>query len=276
MDGNGASKGDNQNCLLLSEKPQLDGSWSYQAQLRALDSCNPVEDLTFKESSVKDVSDAGRGQGAAKIQRVLTEVSSALAQPASKRQKTNHGISPQELEVCQEVCALMQQLQHFRNEGASSVQSKAVVDVLLLLKTLPINVACLKKTKIAAELNQPFWRGESISADVQKFASFLVRTWRNMYKAETEDAGPNGMSASILARTLKGLSSDLEESIYGHHPKIVQYTEHVDAVCERIRDNRITEGLMAGSIKSKEFVKLVVDSVKKRHEQQRHGQPRLK
>lgn len=256
---------------LGGDRVQLDGAWSFEAQIGAIKSCNKVDDLSFKEKSVKDVSDRGRTEGAARLQQVLEDVlSSAPSKPAkaaTAAPKTNGLEQAEETEVRREVRGLLQVLQGLRTDGGPVAKRNAIaMDVLRQLDSLNVSVACLKSTKIAAELNQPYWRGTEVSEEVRRYASSLVREWRAMYKAETGGT-TSAISPAVLARKCKSLSMDLEECAYGRHQRVAQYIEVVNCLCGVLKaDYNAGKELLDGTLLPKQLVARAGDHIRRRLE----------
>jgi len=283
-DGNGNSKGrDNKPVWEVKNKPNIDGSWGFKQQIGALkNSCDAEVDLTFKESTVKDVSDSVRAKSAAKLQEMLA---GALKQPPSSKRKASiafNGVSASvgagaagsshggfelpEPELRLEVKGLVQQLQRLRQDPNCEARSAAVIDILQQLEQLPITVSCLKATKIGAELNEPCWRTTDNSKEVKGRAAALVRRWRSMYRAE--NGNTDGVSVAAHERRCRNLSMDLEESAYSQVQRLSFYDDLILSVCELLkRDVDATRALMDGAITTKDFVGRVAGEVKRRQAQ---------
>mmetsp|Transcript_54662 Transcript_54662/g.159509 ORF Transcript_54662/g.159509 Transcript_54662/m.159509 type:complete len:276 (-) Transcript_54662:34-861(-) len=252
-------KEENQTSVLLSDgKAKLDGSWTFQAQFNALKTSQTQDDLTFRENSVKDVTDRGRQEGADRMQKALEIAWTATPPPKPPGQKalqmTPGPGEAEEAEVRREVKVHLKTLQRLREEGPTSKRDASVMNVLRQLRDLNVSVACLKATKIAAELNQPCWRGNEVSAELRRYSSSLVKEWRTMYRVETGTPEP-AMSAAVRSRKSRRISMDLEESAYGRHQKVAHYMEVVDWTCKIIiGDNEVSNGLLAGTLPSKELL----------------------
>lgn len=283
-DGNSNSKGgENQVSGEFSKQIQLSGGSSFQAQLNTLSRCGAEDDLTFREGSVKDVTDRGRTQAASKLESALKQAASAAGRrrsehkPAVKRKAEQLGPAAgasssssssslsahdkaEEIEVRREVRVLLERLRGYR---AGHQSEFVAVDALRLLEQIPVTVACLKATKVAAELNLPSWRVEGAPAELRARASSLVRRWRVMYKAD-EDGGDaaQALPPAMVARVSRIVSMDLEETAFTHKQRTALYAEIVEAICALLeREPTSAVSLLTGSTTTKDFVGRVAESV---------------
>jgi len=257
----------------LRHGPSLDGGWSFQAQFEALKKSSgpPQDDFTFREQSVKDVSDRGRAEGAAKMQQVLEDVLSSqrvspVKQEACKAFRKCEG--PEAAEVCREVQSLVRVLQGLRKSGgAAASRSSAALDALRQLDSVNVSVACLKVTKVAVEVNQPCWRGNEASGEIRNLATALVKEWRGMYRAETGQGSTSTLNPVILSRRCKTLSMDLEDCAYGKHQRAKHYIEVVNCICGLLRlDETVGKRLLDGHLRPKELVGRAGDHIGRREE----------
>mmetsp|Transcript_49936 Transcript_49936/g.139838 ORF Transcript_49936/g.139838 Transcript_49936/m.139838 type:complete len:301 (-) Transcript_49936:44-946(-) len=267
-DGNSNSgRADNNNSFILQDRPNLDSGWSFTQQFAALArSAITEDDRTFKESSVKDVTDKGRAQGSAKLHAALVEVCAKA--PKARRKpsagavldaapgerllplKDLDGLTDAELRT--EVGALCRRLQQFRADGPSRANEENAASVLLELERLPVTVRCLKATKIAAELNLPFWRSNEIPPGVRDHASALVKRWRTMYRCE--EGLPGGASAATHERRCRNLATDLESTLHSHKQRVNEYSELIQGACALLHfDPEATRSLLQGGISAKDF-----------------------
>eukprot|EP00927_Polykrikos_kofoidii_P076756 TRINITY_DN73795_c0_g1_i1.p1 TRINITY_DN73795_c0_g1~~TRINITY_DN73795_c0_g1_i1.p1 ORF type:complete len:300 (+),score=60.14 TRINITY_DN73795_c0_g1_i1:61-960(+) len=253
----------------LSHQPALSGDWSFEAQIKALESCSQERDDTFKERSVRDVTDKGRMQGAAQLLKVLEDVLSkapkaltnGTAQGTSSSSSKNGRLLPlqevSEVATRKEVKSLLKRLQELREEGrcGASLDNEAM-DVLAALDSLPVSVTCLKATKVAVELTQTFWRSNCVGAEVQRDAAALVKRWRVMYKASEGHAST--VSPAVQARHCKNVSMDLEECVHSSKQRVQNYQELIRGSCALLLYDKAAAGcLVSGTLGAKDFVKKV-------------------
>mmetsp|Transcript_63075 Transcript_63075/g.137043 ORF Transcript_63075/g.137043 Transcript_63075/m.137043 type:complete len:270 (+) Transcript_63075:66-875(+) len=223
----------------------------FKAHLSAIESCSSKDDLNFQERSVRDVSDAGRAQGAARLQAVLQEVLKRAVAPKGSPPASLGELQLPESEVRREVQSLVRRLQELRDLGNSAGRNMEVGDVLRRLERLPVSAKCLKVSKVAVELNQPCWRA-SEAADIRERASALVRRWRAEFRARH---GSPEETLSMQARRCRNLSMDLEEGAYGRSQGISAYADLVEALCLLLRrDPSAATGLMTGAVTGKDLV----------------------
>jgi len=284
-DGNSNSKGsDNRVSVEFTCKPQLDSAWSYDAQCRVLNNFNAEPDLSFKESSVKDVSDKGRERAAARLQEALEASLQRAPSPPRKKHKvaSAHSSSPQaavaahfgelaipDSEVRAEVTELLSQLREIRETRANRALS---VDILRQLELKEVSVKCLKTTKIAVELNQPYWRGGMVTEEVRERATSLVRKWRAMYRAEagTSDAVSEAANKQTLSRRCRNVAMDLEEASYAHQQKVSKYVEIIEGVVDHLlRDSVAVRSIMRGVTSTKDFVQRAASELEQHKERER-------
>jgi len=288
-DGNSNSTGGSERKLAFEfsgSQIKLDGAWTWQAQFNALAACNHVVDCSFRDGSIRDVSDTGRMKGAAFLLQVLDEIIAAEGVP-TKRRKLNKGsiesligggstssssravvkvdtsgLSPEDVE--KDCKFLVKELQRHRSEPASTVRDAMVMDILAHLEHLPMTLECLRKSRIAMELNDPFWRGKAIAEKVRDKASMLVRRWRAMLKVQAP--GIFEESAATKERRCRNLSMDLEECAYGFSQsakKLGGYADLLDAIATHLRQNpKGVQGLLFGTAETKDFVSDVAKEVR--------------
>eukprot|EP00930_Biecheleria_cincta_P101580 TRINITY_DN93222_c0_g1_i1.p1 TRINITY_DN93222_c0_g1~~TRINITY_DN93222_c0_g1_i1.p1 ORF type:complete len:305 (+),score=80.83 TRINITY_DN93222_c0_g1_i1:44-958(+) len=259
-------------------KPQLDGSWSFQAQFNAIAAMSAEDDWSFKEGSVKDVTDRGRGEAVRKLQDALEDtieknppparLSSLLYRPGRQcdEDEEDGGIAKAaaadaavaEVQLRKDVRSLLAPLRELEKLPPSGSRNGAALDIFRQLKRLRITVDCLKATKIAVELNKPCWRGALASKDVQEAAGALVKNWRSMYRTQT------GQSVEKYSqRRFRLVAVDMEESTYGANPKMAQYCKTVDRLCKELRkDPELCRELLAGTSSGAELRLRVGERVK--------------
>mmetsp|Transcript_7979 Transcript_7979/g.17784 ORF Transcript_7979/g.17784 Transcript_7979/m.17784 type:complete len:312 (-) Transcript_7979:56-991(-) len=285
-DGNSNSTGSSERKLAMDfqgSQMKLDGSWTFQAQFNALAACNAVVDLSFKEGSIKDVSDVARMKGAKFIHEVLDDIV-ANQRPNFKRRRfskrtlgtelvsvvnsenNKHWLSAEDVE--KDVKFLLAELQRHRREPAGNVRDAMIADVLTQLEHLPVTLVCLQKTRLAIELNDPFWKGNTVSAVVREKSSALIRRWRAMLKAQVP--GSIEESTATYARRSRNLSMDLEECAYGisqSAKKLGGYADLLEAAADKLRQNpRVVEALFTGNAEAKDFVADIAKSVRSKIE----------
>jgi len=256
------------------QRAQLDSSWSLEAQVGALKGSGAEDDLTFRESSVKDVTDRGRSQGAGQLQKALEHAMSAAppkpapsAQPAAPAQTPEE--KQREAELQRGVRELLLALRRSWQEGESAKRTAAAMTVLRQLSGLKVSVACLKATRIAAELNQPCWKGSDVAPEVRGLATSLVRDWRAMYRAQEGGSAP-ALSPAVLARKCRTVSMDLEECAYGKQQKVATYSDLVEGLCRLLAESHETSsGLLAGTVAVKQLVARVDEQVRRVQTQKR-------
>lgn len=260
-------------------KPVLDGSWSFQAQFNAIAAMSAEDDWSFKEGSVKDVTDRGRGEAVRKLQEALEEtieenppparLSSLLYRPGkdAAEDEDDGGIAKAaaadaavaEVQLRKDVRALLVPLHELEKLPASASRNGAVLDIFKQLKRLRISTDCLKATKIAVELNKPCWRGALASKEVRETASALVKNWRSMYRTQT------GTSVEkVSQRRFRLVAVDMEESTYGSDPKMAQYCKTIERLCKELRkDPELCRELLAGTSSGAELRLRVSERVKR-------------
>mmetsp|Transcript_73555 Transcript_73555/g.207756 ORF Transcript_73555/g.207756 Transcript_73555/m.207756 type:complete len:258 (-) Transcript_73555:105-878(-) len=248
----------------------LHGAEGVFSQVKVLQQEQNVDNTSFNQYTVRNVSDRAREEAAAKIQKVLIKMLQMAPPPSPTKQVTGNHQDSLDAAFQREVQLLMQLLQTSRRKA----DSPKIVAVLSRLKKMRMSVAVLKKTKIAAELNQPCWQSPEIPDEARKIASALIREWRTLYRTET-GRDPYGLPAAALARRSWSLSMDLEESIYQHTPRLSQHSEAVDELCLKLQDQKCIQGLMGEGLTTKELAKQVVGTVKRRQDQKRRVKPRL-
>eukprot|EP00931_Biecheleriopsis_adriatica_P050973 TRINITY_DN29531_c0_g1_i2.p1 TRINITY_DN29531_c0_g1~~TRINITY_DN29531_c0_g1_i2.p1 ORF type:complete len:290 (-),score=58.03 TRINITY_DN29531_c0_g1_i2:209-1078(-) len=267
----GGGGGENKPVREVGSRIQLDGTWGFQAQFNAIAACTREDDNSFKENSVKEVTDRGRAEAAARLQRALEE---ALEQDSSDRTSKRkasaiederdrgltEAVKTAEAEVRRDVRALLSPLKELEKVAGSDASNNAALDIFRQLKRLRMTVDCLKATKIAVELNKPCWRGSQAMPEVRDAASSLVRSWRSMYRAQAGKA--EGISEATKQRRFRLLSVDLEASAHGMSPKIQQYCRVIEELCEAIvNDPQLCRDLVQGSIPGNQLVGKMVQRV---------------
>jgi len=275
---------------------QLDGSASCAAQVRVLSLCNQQEDLSFKESSVKDVTDKGRAQAAALLQNVLEQLVGAAAVKSPERTaKIEGGIlkrkassafgsaaSPsssstaapaEEAEMRQEVRSDLAELQKIRLAGGA--RTSDAIEILHRLDLQEMTISCLKITKIAMEVNQGHWRNNQV-AMIRELSGGLVHMWRSLFRGEaaisqTGIPGTAATPAPIGSQRLRTTAMFLEESCYGHVQTAAPYRALMQGVAEHLlQDPPRARDLAVGGISASDLVKKVV------HERKRFEVVKLK
>lgn len=236
---------------------QIDGSARPESQIRVLNMMFAEEDLTFVEGSVKDVTDRGRAMATQKMQRAL-ELAIGESSLVETPPKVGAFKGPEASEVRHEVRKLLRVLQSCRagKEGQGEERDELALQVVRQLEELPVDVACLKATKVAAELNHQDFRSDSVfPREVRERTAALVKRWRVMYKGVEVAAGRRRPDASE-SRKAKHTATDLEEAAYTLAQRLSQYCEAVDATVERCsRDAAATKQVLQGELLAKEFVK---------------------
>lgn len=279
-DGNSNSKGAENKCSYeFSGKLQLDGSASCAAQVRVLAFANREEDLSFKESSVKDVTDKGRSQAAALVQNVLEQLLGASATPRPERTARIEGgvlkrkagqissedtpassstaAPAEEAEMRQEVRSAVQELQKIRLAGGA--RTNDAIEILHRLDLLPMTISCLKITKIAMEVNQGHWRDNQV-AMIRELSRDLVHRWRALFRGETGVPASAVTPAAIGSQRLRTTAMFLEESCYTRIQAVAPYKALMQGVAERLLgDPQMARDLAVGGISAADFVKKVAD-----------------
>ncbi|CAE8614227.1 unnamed protein product, partial [Polarella glacialis] len=194
------------------------------------------------ERSVKEVTDRGRVEGAARLQVALEEALEnvpRLEPPTAKRKATeafeSDSLEPAiaaeaahvEAELRRDVRALLKPLQQLQQVRPSADSNAAALNIFRQLRRMQVSVDCLKATKIAIELNKPFWRGSQAAPEVRDAASSLVKSWRHMYRAQ-EAGGADGTSPAAQARKCRLLCVDLEEYAHSKCPKSTLYCRLIE------------------------------------------------
>jgi len=284
-DGNSNGGGaENKGSFEVLGKLQLDGSASCQQQSRILAYANREEDLSFKESSVKDITDKGRVKAAAMLQKVLEMLlgATAAAQSSAKTAHIEDGILKRKAATAfgagasssssstnalvedapmrQEVREAMSQLKKIRLAGGASVDN-AVELIIHRLSKQPMSASCLKITKIATEINQPVWRNHQV-AKIKESSADLVQRWRSLYRGETGASA--AAPAPVGPQRLRTTSMFLEGSCHTLVQKVSLYVALMEAVAEQLqREPQAARELVIGGISSTEFVKKVADERKR-------------
>lgn len=253
----------------------LDGNSNIETQMRVLKSYGPKDkdEDAFEAKSVKDVSDNVRMTAAAKLQTALELALSKAPSEASRKRKAENmdptssnllgglpaGLAGSEVRLCRI------QLERLRKPGTDvTKRSKTASSLLRQLENLPIDVSVLKSTKIGVELNHPTWRSGEVSKEVQQRTSALVRSWRQMYRAECGAPVP----AASRCRQCRNLSMDIEEGIYSLIQQLRPYDDLVSEVCDCLQaqpDN--ARNLMSGFMPIKDVVRGAVQGIKRRDDE---------
>jgi len=227
--------------VTLQNKPQLDGSRSLESQAKFISSFGAVDDLTFNERTVRDVSDRGRA-------KVVDELVSCLSLALQKGRELRR--TAQAVAVAGPPCKMQQevrtQLDILRRVRASGKPADAPTARLPLQKLdlLAVDGLMLKRTKVALELNQDYWKSTS-APEVRRLATGLVKKWRSIYHREEE--GPS-------ARTLRNSATDLEDNAHGFAPQTVPYTELIEALLRRLQKPELAAGVVDGREQAPDLV----------------------
>lgn len=272
----GRAAGENRLSTELPPLVQLDGSWTFQAQFKALAACSAVDDLSFKENSVKCVTDRGRTEGALRLKTALqlafTKCSAKESQKPEKvpSDAKKAPIDVEESHTRHEVQKLMRHLQSLEKAGPGAKRDQQALDVLNELKRLPISVGCLKATKVPAELNKPCWKSSQVSEAVREKAALLVHSWRTLYRCQAPGS-LEGVSAAFLPKRAQLLAVELEETIHGQFPRTRSYIETVEALCEVLqKELQFGRRMLTGGASAQEVVKHVVELLTLQKVQQKH------
>lgn len=268
-DGNSNSgSSDNALSVDLASRPGLSSDWSYKAQFSALKSGNPADEFSFKESSVKDVTDRGRTQAAGHLKLALEESLKKGASSKKRKSPAVGGDNPElpckdssqvESEIRGEVKEICRHLKRLREVGGSGASACAnATDLIMQLECLPVSVSCLKSTKVAVELNLPYWKSSEAPAAVRGQAKALVRRWRTMYRAEE-----GVMDTSSNLRQCQSLSMELEDCAYGRNQKVGAYAELIEWTRRLLLEETETvSNLVLGCIKAHEVLARVAQKLK--------------
>eukprot|EP00747_Dinoflagellata_sp_TGD_P167355 gnl/TRDRNA2_/TRDRNA2_191598_c0_seq1.p1 gnl/TRDRNA2_/TRDRNA2_191598_c0~~gnl/TRDRNA2_/TRDRNA2_191598_c0_seq1.p1 ORF type:complete len:680 (+),score=117.52 gnl/TRDRNA2_/TRDRNA2_191598_c0_seq1:141-2180(+) len=243
-----------------------DGSWSVVEPPVTFDCGSPstLEDCSFEESSMQDVTDNMRMKAVSKLCLVIEEALRKSPPPTSTGAALGALALPK-AHVQEEVCAILQQLQMIRQAGVIG-HADTAVDALRELELLPVSVSCLKTTKIAAELNHPSWRDTTVPPEARERAASLVRRWRVMFRAEGE--GNLADSTHELTRKSRNVARDLEESCYDHSQRHGLYEEVISEVAEALMaDQEAARGLVSGTVTSKERLQMAAKRIQHQKEQ---------
>jgi len=273
---------ENKLCREASGRIQLDGQWSFQAQFNALGACNQEDDNSFKENSVKEITDRGRVEGAARLQQALEAslasdgLSSLLKHAPRDRPLKRKALAEDadgglteaaaandaaaESEVRKSVRALLQPLRELEKVAGSPARNNAALDIFRQLRRLNVTVNVLKATKVAAELNKPCWKGMQAAPEVRQAASSLVRSWKNMYRAQA--GAVDDVSEANLTKGCHRLSINLEESVHAKCPKTQHYCRVVEVLCAEIQSApSLSRDMMLGSANGKDLLQRIVSQV---------------
>nr|ABI14322.1 unknown [Pfiesteria piscicida] len=227
---------------VLSQQPTLDSTKPVERQAKSLTAFFAQEDdLTFKESSVKNISDRGRTRVIDALVEALGVAAAAGEADARRKQRAAAAASesapavsaaPQSPPwVLEEVKTLLRSLLHIRTRGrAADILSAA--NPLTQLAALPIDSNVLKRTKVALELNNDFWKKSDVP-EIKNMVAVLVREWKNMFRNE-KGAAAARKPRVFSARVLRNAATDLEESVHSKSPRVAQYQELIKAVIERL------------------------------------------
>mmetsp|Transcript_97970 Transcript_97970/g.204365 ORF Transcript_97970/g.204365 Transcript_97970/m.204365 type:complete len:289 (+) Transcript_97970:61-927(+) len=247
--------------------PKLDSSWKLDRQLKALAACETkvgkTDDLTFKESSIKDVTDRGRGQVVEALMEALEkainiadEETRRLAlvdrQMAKNLAGSSQSSSQVPKHVYDEVKSHREALARFRKSGRTVDQP--IAECLAQLGRLPIDARVLKETKVALELNHEFWR-KSPETAVRNYITELVTEWKNKFRAETGNY-PEPKKKVYSQRALKNTATDLEGAAYNRVPRLLEYQQVIKAILTRFLEApKQAVGIMEGGRSSESVVK---------------------
>ncbi|CAJ1414884.1 unnamed protein product [Effrenium voratum] len=257
--------------LQVGGSVQLDGTWSFQAQFKALGACNqeaPVstlvvtnDDWSFKENSVKEVTDRGRKEGITRLQGVLAECSERAPEPKKRKikdldneddQKILEALGEAELELRRNVKALLAPLKELEKHRGEASDGAALA-IFRQLRRLNVTVDTLKATRIAAELNKPCWRGSQASSAVRSAATALIKNWRSMYRSETGQLDEK--SDASKARRVRLLAVDLEEKVFDACHKMGEYCRVIELLCQELDQCRDTgDNLLQGNVSGHDLV----------------------
>ncbi|OLQ10445.1 hypothetical protein AK812_SmicGene5847 [Symbiodinium microadriaticum] len=334
-------------CREAGGKVQLDGAWSFKAQLNALGSVNQEEDFSFRQNSVKEVTDRGRAEGISRLQKVLQESAPALPTTSKKRKATERSLKlgfscsfdlqrialkkdghggfqlvgnailvdpvPQnvaylkeaiqkkkkpnrvtcdadeismysqkededwvpedeetevnrgkskaalpagneddqkiakamdaaEAELRKNVLALLTPLRDLEQVAGQPESDTAVLAIFRQLRRLNITTDCLKATRVALELNKPCWRGSKAAAPVRDAATSLIKSWRNMYRAEHGQSSESEEAAR--ARQLRLLAVDLEDKVFNQCHKMDHYCRAIESLSQDLGSQDLCQSLV--------------------------------
>lgn len=241
-------------CREAGGKVQLDGAWSFKAQLNALGSVNQEEDFSFRQNSVKEVTDRGRAEGISRLQKVLQESAPALPTTSKKRkalpagneddQKIAKAMDAAEAELRKNVLALLTPLRDLEQVAGQPESDTAVLAIFRQLRRLNITTDCLKATRVALELNKPCWRGSKAAAPVRDAATSLIKSWRNMYRAEHGQSSESEEAAR--ARQLRLLAVDLEDKVFNQCHKMDHYCRAIESLSQDLGSQDLCQSLVQG------------------------------
>jgi len=267
---------ENKVCKELSgSRIQLDVQWGFQAQFNAIAACNPDDDLSFKENSVKNITDRGRAEGIARLQRALEEsVENAPRQRPPKRKAVEEdpdglteaaaaNVAAAESQCRKDVRALLQPLRELEKVAGTTARNNAVLDIFRQLRRLSMTVNVLKATKVAAELNKPCWKGTQAAPEVRQAASSIVRSWKTMYRSQSDQAGASDeISDARLSKQCRSRSVDLEETVHGKCPITDKYCRVIEVLCADLLDTpSLSRELLTGSSNGKDLLSRIVSQV---------------
>lgn len=235
----------------LQNQPTLNGGGSIEGQAASLARMgNSVDDLSFKERSVRDISDRGRAKTVEDIMRALatafksererkkTEQINAAAVAAAAGQAVPQSATQQA------VCAQLDILRRIRAKGKAPNPYVAAAP-LQTLAALPINSEILKRTKVALELNHDFWR-KTAPEDVRRMVNTLVREWKAAYRKEED--GPS-------ERTLRNSAAEIEESAQNVAPRKKEYSALVDGLLRKfLTSPEVGTSILDGCERAQELV----------------------
>jgi hypothetical protein len=212
----GTDQAENSAAGAVANGPQLGGTQSIESQATSLSrQQNKVDDLTFRERSVRDVSDRGR-------MKVMEDIMRSLAVGVKReREQQRAQKAGQTSQVEQDICSQVARLQEIRS---SARDPAAAAEPLRRLAATRMDGLLLRKTKVALELNQDFWKRCS-SLQVKQMVVTLVKDWRAVYRKEED--GPS-------ERTLRNAAADLENSTHVLAPRTAQYSNLVNALLGRL------------------------------------------
>mmetsp|Transcript_55846 Transcript_55846/g.104770 ORF Transcript_55846/g.104770 Transcript_55846/m.104770 type:complete len:278 (-) Transcript_55846:108-941(-) len=244
-------------------KVQLDGSWGFKAQLKALGAYNQEEDFGFKENSVKEVTDGGRSEGIARLQATLQECAEQLPVPSKKRKallsgneddrKIAEALTAAEGELCKNVLALLAPLKELEQVAGQVESEKAVLAIFQQLKRLNLTSDCLKATRIPLELNKPCWRGSQATPMVRNTATALIKSWRTTFRADTGHSTEAGVASR--KRQLRLLAVDLEDQVFNQCQKMDQYCRLIESLTQELsRSQDVCQSFMQGRTSGQDLI----------------------
>ena len=157
---------------------------------------------------ISDVPDRQREEAVKRIQCTLKQVAQTINLDSVSGFKPpmnvtgegaqNNQTNDDEVNIRSEVQVLMGRLQRLADEPDSCTRNVAALGVLDRLAVLPVDVNCLRVTKIAKEVGKSCWRSTNSSLPVREMATHLFSKWRVEYR-----------QVGGLAEKLKSVSLEL-------------------------------------------------------------------